>query len=209
MSQRQLVALGKRLRRARTDRGFTQAELAARLNVSVPTLRQMEKGAPTVAIGTWAGALAALGRQGELASLLAASTRSSGGLELPARLRDDLALLAGVGASTEDMTAVVETLVAQAAAKRRETLLAREAQERKTDSAKRAIMARIRKNPALIGKARTHLADVPDPWLREQWRKFLELPAEQMQVQMKEFRFMGGAPWHSMVQSSPFSKVAS
>ena len=188
-------------------RGHAQAELAARLGISVPTLRQMEKGAASVAIGTWAQALAALGRAGDLASLLAEPASVSDRVKLPERLRDDLAVLAGAEASAEDVAAVIEVLVVQAAAKRRQTLLARQEQERKVDLAKQAIMARIGKKPALIGEARKHLSDVPDPWLREQWRKFLDLPMERMEEQMREFRFMGGAPWHSMVQSSPFAKV--
>src|SRR3990172_7680035 len=41
------------------------------LNVSVPTLRDMERGAPTVQIGTWINALWALDRLEELALVLA------------------------------------------------------------------------------------------------------------------------------------------
>ena len=46
-----------RLKEARLERNESQQLFAARLGVSVPTLRKMEKGDHTVAIGTWAQAL--------------------------------------------------------------------------------------------------------------------------------------------------------
>ena len=47
------------------------ALFAARIGVSVPTLRDMERGAPTVQIGSWANALWALDRLEDLAGVLA------------------------------------------------------------------------------------------------------------------------------------------
>ena len=44
---------------------------AARIGVSIPTLRSMERGAPTVHIGAWANALWALDRLDDLARVLA------------------------------------------------------------------------------------------------------------------------------------------
>jgi hypothetical protein len=47
------------------------AVFAERIGVSVPTLRAMERGAPTVQLGAWVNALWALDRLPELAGLLA------------------------------------------------------------------------------------------------------------------------------------------
>ncbi len=66
-----LVDLGRRLREARIAGNQTMAVFAARLGVSAPTLRDMERGAPTVQIGTWINALWALDRLEELAGVLA------------------------------------------------------------------------------------------------------------------------------------------
>jgi transcriptional regulator with XRE-family HTH domain len=69
-AQSHLRTLGQRLREARLDRNETQRDFAARLGVSIPTLRKMELGDPTVSIGLWAEALWVLGRQGDLDQLL-------------------------------------------------------------------------------------------------------------------------------------------
>lgn len=66
-----LTALGRRLRAARIARNQTMAVFAARIGVSVPTLRDMERGAPTVQVGTWANAMWALDRLEDLAGVLA------------------------------------------------------------------------------------------------------------------------------------------
>jgi hypothetical protein len=47
------------------------AVFAARLGVSAPTLRDIERGAPTVQIGTWINALWALDALEELSGVLA------------------------------------------------------------------------------------------------------------------------------------------
>lgn len=47
------------------------AVFAERIGVSVPTLRAMERGTPTVQIGAWSNALWALDRLDDLASVLA------------------------------------------------------------------------------------------------------------------------------------------
>ena len=65
--------LGARLRRARLDRDEPQREFAARLGVSIPTLRKMENGEPSVSMGLWTEALELLGRLSELDGLLAPS----------------------------------------------------------------------------------------------------------------------------------------
>lgn len=48
------------------------AMFAERIGVSVPTLRAMERGVPTVQIGAWALALWALDRLDDLGAVLAA-----------------------------------------------------------------------------------------------------------------------------------------
>ena len=45
-----LTKLGERLKSVRLDRNETQDRFAARMGVSVPTLRNMEKGDPAVRI---------------------------------------------------------------------------------------------------------------------------------------------------------------
>ena len=52
-----LNELGARLRAERLARNEPQARFAARLGVSVPTLRRMEQGDPTAQIGHWLVAL--------------------------------------------------------------------------------------------------------------------------------------------------------
>jgi len=66
-----LPNLGSRLRSERIRRNETQALFAARIGVSVPTLRKMECGDPTVLIGYWATALEVLDRAGDLDAILA------------------------------------------------------------------------------------------------------------------------------------------
>jgi len=56
-----MAAIGERLRIRRIDRGDTQAQFAARLGVSIPTYRHMERGDPGVAIGHWVRALRLFG----------------------------------------------------------------------------------------------------------------------------------------------------
>ncbi|MDP2794041.1 MAG: helix-turn-helix transcriptional regulator [Sulfurisoma sp.] len=62
---RTLASLGARLRMARLDRGDSQAMFATRIGVSIPTLRDMEKGVPTVAVGAWMAALWMLSRMSD------------------------------------------------------------------------------------------------------------------------------------------------
>lgn len=67
-----LKELGTRLRSERMKREDTQTMFAARIGVSVPTLRKMESGNLTVQIGTWATALEILDRLDDLDTLLSA-----------------------------------------------------------------------------------------------------------------------------------------
>lgn len=63
--------LGYRLRAERIRRNEPQALFAARVGVSVPTLRKMECGDPTVLIGSWAAALEILDHAGDIDAILA------------------------------------------------------------------------------------------------------------------------------------------
>ena len=62
--------LGERLKSARLDRNESQARFAARMGISIPTLRNMEKGDPAVRIGLWVEALWILDHLGDLKSIL-------------------------------------------------------------------------------------------------------------------------------------------
>ncbi|RJP80793.1 MAG: XRE family transcriptional regulator [Desulfobacteraceae bacterium] len=64
--EERLVLLGSRLHEFRIDRDESQERFAARLGVSIPTLRKLEKGDPTVSVGKWAEALWLLDRLGDL-----------------------------------------------------------------------------------------------------------------------------------------------
>lgn len=66
-----LKNLGTRLRNERLKRNETQGMFAARIGVSVPTLRKMESGDPTVLIGHWIAVLDILDQAGDIDSILA------------------------------------------------------------------------------------------------------------------------------------------
>ena len=65
-----LSALGWRLRHARIARNDSQARFAARIGVSIPTLRKIEQGDPSVQVGHWVNALWALDRLADLDGML-------------------------------------------------------------------------------------------------------------------------------------------
>jgi transcriptional regulator with XRE-family HTH domain len=64
-----LLQLGDRLRRLRQAQGFTAVQLADRVGISRPTLRNVEAGDPATAIGTYLRVMSVLGLSGELALL--------------------------------------------------------------------------------------------------------------------------------------------
>lgn len=68
-----LARLGARLRAERLARNEPQARFAARLGVSVPTLRRLEQGDSSAQIGHWLTALEVLGRLPDAEALLAPS----------------------------------------------------------------------------------------------------------------------------------------
>jgi transcriptional regulator with XRE-family HTH domain len=63
---RQLDELGARIRAARLRRRMTQATLAARVDVSLPTIRKLEKGDPTTSLATMVRALQVLGLEKDI-----------------------------------------------------------------------------------------------------------------------------------------------
>lgn len=69
-----LIRLGSRLRAERLRRNESQARFAARIGVSVPTLRRLEQGDASAQMGHWLAALDVLGRLHEVEALLGAHT---------------------------------------------------------------------------------------------------------------------------------------
>lgn len=69
--QKQLTALGLRLRLARERRRLGTELFAQRMGVSRETLRRMEKGDPTIAVGTFMRALRVLGLDRDIDQLAA------------------------------------------------------------------------------------------------------------------------------------------
>ena len=63
---KQLAALGERLRLARVRRDLGTELFAERMGVSRETLRRLEKGDPTIAMGTYMRALRVLGLDGDI-----------------------------------------------------------------------------------------------------------------------------------------------
>ncbi|WP_224962427.1 helix-turn-helix domain-containing protein [Geomonas subterranea] len=76
MPTHKLAALGARLRAERLKRDMPQAEFAARLDISIPTLHKMESGDPGVQVGYWMIALEVLDRAKEVDILLAGQSVS-------------------------------------------------------------------------------------------------------------------------------------
>jgi transcriptional regulator with XRE-family HTH domain len=74
----QLQELGNNLRVARKRRGIPQSLMAERLMISTDTLQRMERGDPSVSIGTWASALWLMGAQHRLSALLAPAADAEG-----------------------------------------------------------------------------------------------------------------------------------
>jgi transcriptional regulator with XRE-family HTH domain len=70
-SDQKLKELGSRLKVEILRRNEPQAKFASRIGVSVPTLRKMIAGDPTVKIGSWSASLEILGRSGDLDLILA------------------------------------------------------------------------------------------------------------------------------------------
>lgn len=69
-----LTLIATRLRAERLARNEPQVRFAARLGISVPTLRRLEQGDASAQIGHWLAALEVLGRLQDVESLLAPRT---------------------------------------------------------------------------------------------------------------------------------------
>lgn len=69
-----VIALGARLREQRLARNDSQAAFAARIGVSIPTLRDMETGSAKAGLGAWLAAFWMLGRLGDVDALLASAS---------------------------------------------------------------------------------------------------------------------------------------
>jgi len=70
-AERQLKALGERLRLARKRRRISSILMAQRVGISRDTLHRLEKGDPTIGLGTWLRALRVLGLDADLDRLAA------------------------------------------------------------------------------------------------------------------------------------------
>jgi transcriptional regulator with XRE-family HTH domain len=66
---KQLSTLGERMRLARLRRKLTAELFAERVGVSRETLRRLENGDPTIAMGTYARALRVLGLEKDIDTL--------------------------------------------------------------------------------------------------------------------------------------------
>lgn len=69
--RRQLAALGQRLRAARLRRKLTQALLAERVGVTVPTIRKLEVGDASTSLSVVVRALTVLGLAQDIDSIAA------------------------------------------------------------------------------------------------------------------------------------------
>ena len=67
-----LTGLGEQLRLARLRRRLSVYQVAERAGMSLPTLRAIERGQPSVAMGAYAAVLRVLGLEKDLAAIAAA-----------------------------------------------------------------------------------------------------------------------------------------
>lgn len=72
--QRQIEALGQRLRAARMRRSMTQEVMAERVGVSVPTIAKLENGDPSTSLATVLRVLTVLGLAGDIDLMAAQDT---------------------------------------------------------------------------------------------------------------------------------------
>lgn len=70
-ARRAIEALGVRLRAARLRRKMTQAVMAERVGVSVPTLKKLEEGDPTTSLATAVRVLSVLGLAADIDKIAA------------------------------------------------------------------------------------------------------------------------------------------
>lgn len=70
-SRKALVQMGDNIRMARLRRKLSMSLVAERAGISLPTLRAIEQGSPSVSIGSHAAVLLAIGMKDELAKVAA------------------------------------------------------------------------------------------------------------------------------------------
>lgn len=86
-AEKALKELGGRLRKIRLARGDSMESAAIRIGVSVPTLRAMEKGSGTVAVGVYVAALSVNSRLHELENVATLPKLSFDDIKAPTRKR--------------------------------------------------------------------------------------------------------------------------
>lgn len=80
---KELLLIGEYIKIARKRRGMSLRDFSARMMVSVPTLMNLEKGSPAVGIGIFIRALAVLGLEKKIATILAPENDETGmGIEI-------------------------------------------------------------------------------------------------------------------------------
>lgn len=86
-----LTELGQRLRAARLRRRFTASLVAERANISRQTLGKVERGDPSVTLGTYVRVLVVVGLEGDIALVakddVVGRRLQDAGLETPKRVR--------------------------------------------------------------------------------------------------------------------------
>ncbi len=83
----ELQEVAERLRMRRIARGDRQSDMAARIGVSVPTYRRMERGDPATPIGYWVKAMRLLGTVERLADTIPVSLFDEDDLKNRKRVR--------------------------------------------------------------------------------------------------------------------------
>lgn len=79
--------LGRKIRLGRQARGFSQADLASRARISLPSLVRMEAGQPGTALGMWINVFEVLGLLGAFGDMEDAATDAAARAALDRRVR--------------------------------------------------------------------------------------------------------------------------
>lgn len=152
-----LLQLGDRLRRLRLAQGLGTVEMAARVGVTRNTLRAVETGDPTTAIGTYLRVMSVLGVGGELALLAGDTLHPPPAGSAAARSRR-AAPVVQVRVAAEDARHQLQDL---------QSLMLHEEAVR-----------RLKADPALIQQARARVQrwiDSGDPRSAGLWREWLQI----------------------------------
>lgn len=152
-----LLQLGDRLRRLRKAQGVGTVEMAERVGITRPTLRNVEAGDPATAIGTYLRVMSVLGVSGELALL-------AGDSLVPAT--------AGSAAARSKRAAPVVQVHVSADASRHQL------QDLQSMMLHDEAVRRVKADPMLILKAKEtaqRWIDTGDPRSAGLWREWLEI----------------------------------